>query len=359
MRFPKSITLLVVALLTTVLIAGCTGGNTGGQNSNASETPKAKTYFIFDTIVTLRVYDDKMTDEHFAEVEALLKEIDDQMNRQKENSEIDQVNKNAGLAAIKVSPQTLMVVQRAVHYASISDSMFDPSIGPLVDLWGIGSERAAIPSEAAIQERKALVNYRDITIDEQNSTIKLEKPGMIIDLGAIAKGYAGDVMSNYLKENGMDSAIVDLGGNVLAMGSKPGGADWRIGIQTPEEARGNHLGTLNVSDKTIVTSGVYERYFEENGKLYHHILDRTTGYPVDKDLLSVTVVTDVSMNADAMSTAAFALGVEKGKAFIESQENAEAIFVTTDKDVYLTSGLVNKFQLTNEGYQLRTNGILQ
>jgi FAD:protein FMN transferase len=344
--------LFIVMLAVMIAAAGCSGGNKETQSATETLTPKAETYFIFDTIVTLRVYDDKMTKTHFDEVKALLQEIDGQMNRQQENSEIGQVNKNAGVAPVKVSPQTMKVVKRALYYASISDAMFDPSIGPIVDLWGVGSDRAAVPTQEAINERKALVNYKDITIDEANSTIMLEKPGMIIDLGAIAKGYAADVMAAYLKEKGFKSAIIDLGGNVLAMGAKPGGGDWRIGIQTPEEARGNHLGVLPVKDKTIVTSGVYERYFEENGKMYHHLMDGRTGYPVDKDLLSVTVITDVSMNADAMSTAAFAYGVEKGMQFIEEQENSEAIFVTTERNVYLTSGLKGIFQLTNDEFHL-------
>ncbi|MNH26479.1 Thiamine biosynthesis lipoprotein ApbE precursor [compost metagenome] len=155
-----------------------------------------------------------------------------------------------------------------------------------------------------------------------------------------------------MKENGFESAIIDLGGNVLAMGPKPGGHDWSIGIQAPDEKRGTHLGLIKVKDKTIVTSGIYERFFKENGVVYHHILDPDDGYPVANDLLSVTIVTQYSMDADALSTSAFSLGLEEGMRFIEARQNTDAIFITENKDIYVTSGLRGQFELTNSDYHL-------
>jgi thiamine biosynthesis lipoprotein len=340
---------------TWVIVLACLSLITACSNQTAVDysttKPVSDSYFIFDTIVSLRVYDERMTTDHFAQVRGLLEDIDQKMNRQLMDSEIDRVNQQAGLAAIKVSADTYHVIDAALAYSQSSDGKFDPTIGPLVDLWGIGSEDAAIPPESEITELLRLVNYKNVTLDPDALTVKLAVPGMTLDLGAIAKGYAADVIKTYLLDHQFKSAIIDLGGNIIAMGDKPGGKEWSIGIQDPAEHRGEHLGILKVRDQTIVTSGVYERFFKENDIVYHHILDTSTGYPVMGDLLSVSIITDTSMDADALSTTTFTLGLDNGMSLIESRDNTEAIFVTTDKRVYLTSGLQDKFELTNGGYQ--------
>ena len=179
----------------------------------------------------------------------------------------------------------------------------------------------------------------------------LPEKGMALDLGGIAKGYAGDAVAAELRKNGIKHAIADLGGNLFVIGGKPDGTDWNVGIQTPFKPRGEYFGILCVSDKAVVTSGIYERYFEENGKTYHHIMDTKTGYPIDNELFSVTVVNDSSMAADALAKA-FTMGLTDGMKFIESTKGAEAIFVTKDKKVYLTPGLKGKFKITDSNYKL-------
>ncbi|MEK4975992.1 MULTISPECIES: FAD:protein FMN transferase [Bacillales] len=340
-------------IMLTLLMTGAIGCTTkGDQKTAASTEPATERYFIFDTIVSLRVYDERMTTRHFDEVRALLERIDQRMNRQLAGSEIDQVNQAAGKSEVSVSEETFKVVQTAIDYAAASGGHFEPTVGPLVDLWGIGGEHPAVPKEDELAAAMQRMNYKDVILNPASNAIRLEKEGMSLDLGAIAKGYAADVIADYLQQQGFRSAIIDLGGNILAMGSKPDGSPWNIGIQDPEKDRGQSLGTLEVVNKTIVTSGVYERFFEAEGTVYHHILSPFTGYPVDNDLLSVTIVTDTSMDADAMSTSVFSLGLTEGRQFVESRDDADAIFVTTDHQIYLTSGLTDTFKLTNDNYQL-------
>ncbi len=331
-----------------VLLTAC---SSAGSADHSIAKPISDSTFIFDTIVSVRVYDDRMSEQHFSEIRGILEGIDERMNRHLTGSEIDLAARQAGQQPVQVSADTFKVVRAALAYADTSQGVFDPTVGPLVDLWGIGTDSAAIPPEHELAAALELVNYQDVELNEDRSTIMLTRPGMILDLGAIAKGYAADVVKDYLQERGFKSAIIDLGGNIIAMGDKPGGLAWSIGIQDPSENRGEHLGILKVSDKTIVTSGIYERFFRENDKVYHHILDTDSGYPVWNDLLSVSIITDTSMDADAMSTTTFALGLEAGMAYIEALEHAEAIFVTTDKQIHLTSGMQGQFELTNGGYQ--------
>lgn len=340
------------AVLALLLVGPTACSSTADQNSAATIEPATERYYIFDTIVNVRVYDDRMTSQHFEEIGAQLERIDQRMNRQLAGSEIDGVNQAAGKKEVRVSEDTFEVIQTAIHYAEASGGRFEPTIGPLVDLWGIGSENPAVPAEDELTSAVQRMNYKHVILRPQTQSILLKQEGMSLDLGAIAKGYAADVIADYLLQQDFHSAIIDLGGNILALGSKPDGTPWNIGIQDPGKKRGQHLGTLQVVNKTIVTSGIYERFFEADGKLYHHILNPYTGYPVDNDLLSVTIVTDTSMDADAMSTSVFSLGLQEGRRFVESRGDAEAIFVTTDHQVYLTSGLTHHFNLTNEEYQL-------
>ena len=340
-------------LALAAVLAGCGRQEGAATDGGDRQLPVSESYFIFDTLVSVRVYDEGVTSAHFAEIKRLLETIDRQMNRQLEDSELDLVNRQAGTGtAVPVSEQTFHVVDTALRYAEASEGAFELTIGPLVDLWGIGNEGARVPAPEEIEQALAAVDYRRVELDPAALTIELLDTGMSLDLGAIAKGYAADVVAAYLKEEGFKSAIIDLGGNILAMGGKPGGSPWTVGIQDPSEKRGEHIGLLRVTDKTIVTSGVYERYFVEDGVAYHHIFDRNTGYPVNNGLLSVTIVTDRSIDADAMSTVAFSLGVEKGAAFVEERDGMEALFITTDGDVYVTSGLRDRFELTDENYRL-------
>lgn len=346
MRFNKIGAMILITCL--VIISGCKPAGSG--DNLKAKLPVSENYFIFDTVVSVRVYDERMNASHFAEIKKLLEHINETMNRFEEDSEVTKINQFAGSSAVQVSQETFHIIKTAKEHAERSGGKFDPTIGPLVDLWAIGNGGDRTPSSAAIEEAMKLVDYKKLLLDESRLSVQLENSDMTLDLGAIAKGYAADVVAEYLQKQGFASAIIDLGGNIVAMGSKPDQSAWSIGIQSPEEKRGAHIGTLPVRNKTIVTSGVYERYFIENGQVYHHVLNPFTGYPASNELASVTIITDNSMNADAMSTAVFVQGLQEGIAFVEATGDAEAIFVTTDHKVYITSGLKDIFKLTSDNY---------
>jgi thiamine biosynthesis lipoprotein len=266
-----------------------------------------------------------------------------------DDSDIAAVNRNAGISPIRVHGEVLEVVESALTYAGLSGGAFDPSIGPLVKLWGIGQDDARLPGEDEIREALALIDWRDVIVDRDAGTVFLRRPGMALDLGGIAKGYAADEAVRIIKKHRIKGAIIDLGGNIFAYGEKAGtfpwqSLPWRIGVQNPEVNRGQYIGVLELRNKTAVTSGVYERFLELDDKRYHHILSAQNGYPVESGLLSVTIVADRSLDADALSTAVFALGWEKGAALIETLNGAAAIFVLEDLSVRCTQGV--EFTLT-------------
>lgn len=362
MKCNKRVILGLVGLLTFVMLTGC-GTNSKADNAEKSAndpnsqaenyeitTPISKTYFIFDTVVSIRIYDSRASERHFNDIETLLNDIDGKISRTLETSEIYQVNANSGKAPVKVSPETFQLVATALDYAKRTDGKFNPAIGNLVTLWNIGHEEAKVPDQELIEQARELSDYQLIEMNEASSEIYLKKEGMAIDLGSIGKGYAADAVYAYLEEQGFNSAIIDLGGNIYAMGRKPDNKLWKIGIQDPEKERGNKVGMIQVEDKTIVTSGIYERYFIEDGKVYQHILDPDTGYPVDNEISSVSIVTKHSTDADALSTTLFLLGIEDGLKFIENMPDTEALYITKDKQLYATSGFKALLNKTNDSY---------
>jgi thiamine biosynthesis lipoprotein len=248
-------------------------------------------------------------------------------------SDLVRVNQNAGIQPVAVSGELITVLQRALLFADLTDGAFNPAVGPLVKLWDIGTENARRPDDREIAIARSLINHRDVEIDEANQTVFLQHKGMSLDLGGIAKGYAADELVAMLKEAGIRRAVIDLGGNIYAHGSKTAKQKWRIGIQNPLSPRGEYLAVEEAANKTLVTSGVYERFFEENGVRYHHILDPQTGYPADSGLLSVTVIAESSLDADALSTSLFVLGWERGTSLLSRFPDVEAVFVFGDTTV--------------------------
>lgn len=325
--------------------------NTSNAENNISSY-KSKSGFFLGTYINIKIYDNP-NDELFNNVFSILKDIENKMSVNLPNSEISRINKKSGESETKVSPETFNVIKKGKFYSQLSKGNFDISIGPLVKLWGIGSNHAKLPSLEEIKTAKNKICYDHILLDENNSTIKLKNKGMQIDLGGIAKGYAADKVAEYLTEKGIKSAILDLGGNIYALGNNPNNDAWNIGIQNPMEPRGEHLGILSINNKSIVTSGVYERYFEKDGKKYHHILSPFTGYPVENSLVSTTIISDKSIDGDALSTTIFALGIEDGLKLIESLKNVDAILVNNKKEVFITSGLKINFKITNNKYKIK------
>ncbi|AOZ92459.1 FAD:protein FMN transferase [Paenibacillus crassostreae] len=346
---PFKHTPILLLLCVMIGIAGC--GNSTASTDPTIE-PASKSFYVFDTIVQVRIYDQPVTEQNFDDIQGILDTIEIQMNRSNDKSELADVNRNAGVKPVAVSEDTFYVISKALEYSQRSVGRFDLSIGPLVSLWNIGHEGAKVPPKDEIAHALELTNYNNVILNSDRSEIYLAKAGMDLDLGSIAKGFAADKIVDYLQDKGFKSAIIDLGGNVFAMGKKTGDQLWTIGIQDPDESRGNPIGNIHVEHKTIVTSGIYERFFVENGNHYHHILDPETGFPVENNISSVTILTDKSIDADGLSTTLFALGIEKGMEFIENTENADALFITNDKKIYASSGLRELLTLTNDSYTL-------
>jgi thiamine biosynthesis lipoprotein len=197
-----------------------------------------------------------------------------------------------------------------------------------------------------------LVNYRDILFDDINSSVMLKHNGQAIDLGGIAKGYAADQVRDIFLKHGINSALIDLGGNIYALGNKPDGTPWKVGIQNPFLQRGQSLGILKVKNKSVVTSGNYEKYFIRDGKRYHHILDPRTGYPSESSIISATIISDNSLDGDGLSTGIYILGVKQALELIETLDGIEAILVTDDKKAYVTNGINDYFELTDSDFAI-------
>lgn len=321
---------------------------------NFNKGDYSQTYYDLNTVSNITLYNVKESDskEILDECGQILLNIDNKMSKTRDYSEVSEINQNAGKKYVRVSNETFEVIKKSIYFSNLSDGVFDISIGPVVDLWGIGTENAKVPKKSEIKNKLSLVNYKDILIDEKNNSVKLNKKGMEIDLGGIAKGYAADQLANYLKSKNIENAIINLGGNVFILGEKEKDTPFKVGIQDPTSKDGSSIGSISVKNKSVVTSGIYERYLEKDGILYHHMINPSTGYPFDNNLSSVTIISSSSIVGDGLSTTTFGLGLEKGMELIESLDNTDAIFITKDKKVYTTSNLKGKLNLKNDSFTL-------
>ncbi|GAA0080385.1 MULTISPECIES: FAD:protein FMN transferase [Clostridium] len=339
----KYVTILLLCICLPLVFVGC---------DSKSEEPVSRETYLMGTIINIKAYGKNADKAVQASVDKI-SDIENKMSLNISTSEINKINKNAGIAPVKVSKNTFDVVKASLIYSEKTKGSFDITVEPLVSLWGIGTDKARIPSKDEISNALSLINYKDVVINEKESTIMLKRKGQAIDLGAIAKGYTADELKKVLLNYNVSSAFLNLGGNVYVLGNKPDKTPWKIGVQNPLEPRGDYLGIVSVSDKSVVTSGNYERFFERNGKRYHHIFDTKTGYPAEKGLISVSIISDKSIDGDALSTSVYTLGLDEGKKLIESLKDVEAVFVTNDKKVYTTSGLKDTFKLTNTDFKLQ------
>ncbi len=305
-----------------------------------------KEFYSLGTTIQLKAYGNKA---QVAINEAMKRIIDinDKMSVFKNYSEISKINESAGKFYEKVSSDTYFVINKAVEYSKLSQGTFDPTIRPIVGLWNIGKENFRIPDKSEIEGNLKLVNYEDISLDGKNVSIKLKKENQKLDVGGIAKGYAADEVKRVFKKYSIKSALIDLGGNIVVMGSKVDGTKWNIGIQDPLNERGEYVGILSVTNKSVVTSGNYERYSIKDGKMFHHIIDARTGYPSKSGVISTTIISDYSIDGDGLSTGVYIMGLKRGIELIESINGIEAIFITEDRKVYTTSGIKDKFKITN------------
>ena len=361
----KKFCALAIALILIITQTACDENQKNNANTGVS-----KTGFYLDTICTITIfgmYDSSgalfdLSEEELNQKLLLLitdafkicDRYEKMLSKTIETSDIARINA-AGGKSVKVNEETIEVIQKGILYGELSQGAFDITIGKASDLWGFREAEAdeetesgmsgQVPDADTLAETMKHVDWSKVKI--KDDSVQLEDPEMELDLGGIAKGYIADKVTQFLEDAGVTSAIVDLGGNIVAIGGKAGALvnaesepiAFKIGIKDPQSESGGLIGTIPAFDKTVVTSGTYERYFVADGKKYHHILDSKSGMPTDTDVLSVTIISEKGRSADcdALSTSCLALGVEKGMALIQSIADTEAVFVDTDGKIHLTS----------------------
>lgn len=313
-----------------LLLSGCSG--------LPKERNQTYTDTLFDTVIKIDIYD-AIDDNVLKGCEDLCKKYDAMFSNKVEDSEISQIN-HAGGNPVEVSRETITLIKKGIYYSELSKGVFDITIAPVSDLWNFKSEEPSVPAPDAVASAVSHVNYNNIII--KDNTVRLTDPNAGIDVGAIAKGYIADRLKDYLKSQGVEHAMINLGGNVLAMGNKLDGSDYNIGIQKPFDETGSPITSVKISNKSVVTSGIYQRYFKADGKIYHHILDPNTGYPCENNLNSVTIITNSSLTADALSTTCFLLGYDEGMKLINQLNNVDAIFITNDNKLHYSNNFQDK-----------------
>lgn len=329
----KKILTIGVSILLIVSMVSC--------SKNDEKVDKYETKM--DTIMHLTAYGPnaaKAIDEAFSRVD----EIENMASSSISASDVSKINEAAGKEYVKVHPEIINIIETSVKYSKISNGAFDITISPLIKLWGIGTDEEKVPTDSEIKEKLALVNYNDISINEADSSVKLMKEGMAIDLGGVAKGFTADEIVKIFEKHGIKSAIINLGGSsIYTLGEKPDKTLWSIAIQHPrKEKNEGSIGIVKLNQAALSTSGDYQRFFIKDGKRYHHILDTSTGYPADKGVISDMVLVDSSienpnMVADILTKITFLSGVDKGLKIIDSLEGVSCMAVTTDYKLYKSS----------------------
>jgi thiamine biosynthesis lipoprotein len=298
-----------------------------------------KTKPLMDTLVTITVVagSGEEADRAIEQAFSVIERFSDKINFFSDKSELAAINRNAGIAPVKVSRETVGVIERAIYISQKSGGAFDPTIGPEMRMWDFFKK--VKPTDASIKKKLFLVNYRDVILDRDSSTIFLRRTGMLMDLGGIAKGYAADLALANLRQSGIGAGIVAAAGDIRAFGLKPDGSLWNVGIKNPrQQSEADELiAKARLTNKAISTSGDYERYFIEDGKRYHHILDPKTGFPADQ-CRSVTVISDSGIYADGFSTAVFVSGPEKGMELVR-EAGVDAIIIDKDGGIHTTQGI--------------------
>ena len=326
MKYRRIIAILAAFML---LLSGCSMSKKQ-ENQTYTDT-------LFDTVIKVQILD-SVDSEVLEGCKELCQKYDTMFSNRIEDSEISRIN-NAKCNPVEVSDETLTLIKTGIYSSELSDGAFDITISPVSMLWDFKSESPSVPSQETIEEAVSHVDYHNIVIE--GNTVQLTDPQAGIDVGALAKGYIADRLKEYLQEEGVEHALINLGGNVLAMGTKTDGSDYNIGIQKPFDETGEPVTAVKIADESVVTSGIYQRYFEQDNILYHHILDPRTGYPCENNLYSVSIITDSSLTADALSTTCFLLGYEKGMELINQLDDVDAVFITDDETIHYSDNFQN------------------
>ena len=339
---------IVFLCMMYMLIMGITGCS-WKQNQNMAE--HSESFFAMDTYMTFTAYGMDAeaavlaAEDKIRELEALWSVTD-------ENSDIYAVNHSAG-QTVTIDQKTAELVSFALDMAEKTNGVLEPTIYPVLTAWGFTTGENRIPTEIELAGLLDKVGYEKVKLNENQ--IQTE-PGSMIDMGAVGKGYAGDEAAQVLRERGITAALLDIGGNIQAIGTKPDGSDWRVGLKDPFS--GNVLGIFQISDMAVVTSGNYERFFVgDDGKTYGHIVDPATGRPVENGIASVSIIASEGKLCDALSTALFVMGLEQAKEYWRQHKDYEMILIMEDGNIYLTEGIRDSFSLNSDYKDMNINVI--
>ncbi|HJA70339.1 MAG TPA: FAD:protein FMN transferase [Candidatus Lachnoclostridium stercoravium] len=318
--------LIGAALLLAGALAGCA----------PQIEPVSQSNFLLDTVVTVTLYDSDDRDILEGCMD-LCAEYDGLFSRTKETSEIYKINhREPGTKEMELSPDTRELIEKGLYYSQLSGGAFDITIEPLSSQWDFKAEEPELPDPKVLEENAKKVDYRNIRLEGDKIVFLSDETRL--DLGAIAKGFIADKLKEYLVEQGIQSAVINLGGNVLCVGSKPDGKPFRVGLQAPFEDANVAAAIMEITDSSMVVSGVYERHFEKDGVNYHHILDPKTGWPYQNGLAAVAIFSPESVDGDGLSTTCFSLGVEKGLELIGSLDGIYAVFQMEDGEMIYSEG---------------------
>ncbi len=318
-----------VILLTAALTLLCTACST-----TKTPTPVSQSAFYLNTVVTITLYDGS-DPALITECFDLCRHYEQEFSRTSEYSALYRLNHDTAPER-QLSEDLQSLIATGLTYYERSNGLFDITVAPLSDLWQFSSSNPAVPDEAALYEALHHVDASKLSLN--GDILHYEDPAVQLDLGGIAKGYIADRLKEYLIGQGVTSALIDLGGNILCVGAKPDGSPFRVGIREPFAPQGTSIAVATVTDLSVVTSGVYERCFTEGDILYHHLLDPKTGYPFNTGLNSVSIISEASVDGDALSTVCFALGIEKGMELINSMPDVYAVFVTENNELVYSEG---------------------
>ena len=313
--------------------------DTNSKNQNEEDKSESRDIFAMDTYMTLTAYGKnakKALDEAVDEIN----NIEQLVSTGIDSSEVSQINKNGKGS---VSETTGYLIKRSKEIYDSTNGVFDITIYPIMQAWGFPTENYRVPGKKELKKLRGLMGADHVLYDEKKQEVTLDKKGMKIDLGGIAKGYTSSKVMDIFKENGISSAVISLGGNVQTLNGKPDGSDWRVAVENPADT-GSYIGVLSIKDKAVITSGGYERYFTQDGKTFHHIIEPADGYPATNGLTSVTIVSDDGTLADGLSTSLFIMGPEKAqKYWKEHSDEFDTILVKDDGSILVSEGLAEYF----------------